>query len=172
MQLIHICFPAIDNTSKHLQQERTHRWLDRATVIFQSDRAGFNSLACLDLTLKCEFRWEGCSSADLPSGMTLAWTAHIGSFRIHIFNKYINWHLCHYYFNAAHQELSIEEPLNLKLMEQLNSLLGEYRPGDCQCIEMSNCVCLPLARKMECSKVHQDLILYFNEPCEPCILGN
>lgn len=113
-------------------------------MILQSDRPGFNSLACLDLTLKCEFRWEGCSSADFPSGTTLAWIAHIGSFRIRIFNEHINWRLCHYYFNAAHQELSIEEPLNLKLMEQLNSLLGEYRPGDCQCIEMSNCVFVSL----------------------------
>lgn len=65
---------------------------------------------------------------------------HTGSFGIRIFNKYVNWHLCHFYFNAARQELSIEEPLNLKLTEQLSSLLGESRPGECQCIEMSNCV--------------------------------
>lgn len=34
-------------------------------------------------------------------------------------------------------QLSVEEPLSLKRMEQLSSLLGESRPGDCQCMEMS-----------------------------------
>lgn len=86
----------------------------------------------------------GESVEDFLLVIPLARAAHIGPFRIHIFNKYVSWHLCHFYFNGARQELSIEEPLNLKLMEQLNSLLGQSRPRDCQCIEISNCVFVSL----------------------------
>lgn len=61
-----------------------------------------------------------------------------------MFNTYVNWHLCHFYVNVVRQELSIEEPLSLKLTEQLSSLLGDSRPGGCQCMEMSNCVFVSL----------------------------
>ena len=87
---------------------------------------------------------KGCRNIDFLLITSLVWAAHISPFRIDIFNKYVNWHLCHFYFNAARQELSIEEPLNLKLTEQLNFLLGEFRPGDCQCTEISNCVFISL----------------------------
>lgn len=64
----------------------------------------------------------------LPFCVNLSWTEGLGratrnvSFKICIFNKYVNWYLCHFYFNTVHQELSIEEPLNLKLTEQLSSI--------------------------------------------------
>lgn len=112
-----------------------------------------------DLTLQVKLsRVGGLQQYPLLSGTLLAWEAHTDSFRIWIFNKYVNWYLCHFYFNAVRQELSIEEPLNLKLMEQLNPLLRDSRPGDHQCIEMSNCVFVSLLpEKWNAPKFIKDL---------------
>lgn len=135
MLLIHICFPVFGEAVKHLQCFEVMAWS-------QPDQ-GSNLQFVLTLSLSLNFRVrEGCSNTDFPCATSLAWTAHISSFRICIFNTYVNWHLCHFYFNSARQELSIEEPLSMKLMEQLSSLLGDSRPGDYQCIEMSNCAYL------------------------------
>lgn len=80
----------------------------------------------------------------VPSAASLARATHIDFFRICIFDKCVTCCLCHFYFHAVRQELSTEEPLNVKLMEQLSPFLGDARPDDGRCIEMSNCVFVSL----------------------------
>lgn len=74
----------------------------------------------------------------------MAMSNPLGFCRVHVFNNYVHQLLCYYHFNTARQEFGIEESLNLKCMEELNSLQGNSRPGECQCIEMSNCVFVSL----------------------------
>ena len=53
----------------------------------------------------------------------------------------------------------------MKLMEQLSSLLGDSRPGDCQCTEMINCVFVSLEPENQNTAEFIEDLCYISMSC-------